>query len=464
MAHLACVLRLRRVGCDGMRVLCLGGGPAGLYFAISMKLRDPSHEVTLLERNAAGATFGWGVVLSDDALGNMERNDPKSTAEIRRHFAYWDDIAVIHQGVRTVSGGHGFAGIGRMRMLQILQDRARELGVEMRFETPFTTAEEYRRDYDLVVACDGINSVVRAEYARRVPPRCRQAPVQVHLARNAPEVRRRVHLHLRADRTRLDVDPRLPVRRRHRDRDRRVHPADLGRVGLRADDEGGDDRHVRARVRAASRRPCVDVECRPSARLGGVDELPADRLRALAPRERRADGRRRGDGALLDRLRHATGVRQRDRPGRVPAQRADDGSGLRALPGRAATRGAPAAVGGAQQPGVVRTGRALPRPRSGAVQLFVAHPVAADLAREPAAPRSGVAAVGGGLVPGSRPGASRAGHRCSRRSGCAVSSSRTVSWCRRWRSTRRSTAAPPTGTSSTTPSAPRAVPAWCTPR
>src|SRR5688572_28412553 len=148
-----------------MRVLCLGGGPAGLYFAISMKLRDPSHDVTLFERNAAGATFGWGVVLSDEALGNMERNDPQSTAAIRRHFAYWDDIAVIHQGVRTVSGGHGFAGIGRMRMLQILQDRARELGVEMRFKTPFTTAEQYRRDYELVVACDGINSVVRAEYS-----------------------------------------------------------------------------------------------------------------------------------------------------------------------------------------------------------------------------------------------------------------------------------------------------------
>ena len=147
-----------------MKVLCLGGGPAGLYFAISMKLRDPSHEVTLLERNACDATFGWGVVLSDDALGNMERNDPKSAAAIREHFAYWDDIAVIHRGVRTVSGGHGFAGIGRMLMLQILQERARELGVDMRFQTPFTSAEEFRRDYDLVVACDGINSLVRQEY------------------------------------------------------------------------------------------------------------------------------------------------------------------------------------------------------------------------------------------------------------------------------------------------------------
>ena len=96
-----------------MKILCLGGGPAGLYFAISMKLRDASHEVTVLERNRANDTFGWGVVLSDDALSRMQQNDPISTKAIRANFAYWDDIAVIHKGVRTVSGGHGFAGIGR---------------------------------------------------------------------------------------------------------------------------------------------------------------------------------------------------------------------------------------------------------------------------------------------------------------------------------------------------------------
>lgn len=147
-----------------MKILCLGGGPAGLYFAISMKLRDPSHQVTVLERNRANDTFGWGVVLSDDALGRMQKNDPKSTDAIRSHFAYWDDIAVIHDGRRTVSGGHGFAGIGRKQMLILLQDRARELGVEMRFETEFKSAEAYRKDYDLVVASDGINSLVRKEY------------------------------------------------------------------------------------------------------------------------------------------------------------------------------------------------------------------------------------------------------------------------------------------------------------
>ncbi|MBF9030308.1 bifunctional salicylyl-CoA 5-hydroxylase/oxidoreductase [Rhodobacterales bacterium HKCCE3408] len=153
-----------------MRIACLGGGPAGLYFAISMKLRDPSHEIVVVERNKPGDTFGWGVVLSDDALGNLEANDPKSAQAIRDNFAYWDDIAVIHDGVRTVSGGHGFAGIGRMKMLQLLQARARELGVELRFETPFDDVEAWRRDYDLVVGCDGINSVVRRTYADAFRP------------------------------------------------------------------------------------------------------------------------------------------------------------------------------------------------------------------------------------------------------------------------------------------------------
>ena len=153
-----------------MKVLCLGGGPAGLYFAISMKLRDASHQVTVLERNRANDTFGWGVVLSDDALGRMQKNDPQSTAAIKANFAYWDDIAVIHDGVRTVSGGHGFAGIGRKTLLILLQARARELGVELRFETEFRTAEDYRKDYDLVVATDGINSLVRKEYAQVFQP------------------------------------------------------------------------------------------------------------------------------------------------------------------------------------------------------------------------------------------------------------------------------------------------------
>ena len=153
-----------------MRVACLGGGPAGLYFAISMKLKNSSHDVVVIERNQPNDTFGWGVVLSDDALDNLELNDPKSAKLIRDNFAYWDDIAVVHDGVRTVSGGHGFAGIGRKRMLMLLQQRARELGVEMKFSTEFDSVKSYQKKYDLVVACDGINSRVRAEYETQFQP------------------------------------------------------------------------------------------------------------------------------------------------------------------------------------------------------------------------------------------------------------------------------------------------------
>ncbi|QIE57465.1 bifunctional salicylyl-CoA 5-hydroxylase/oxidoreductase [Pikeienuella piscinae] len=148
-----------------MRIACLGGGPAGLYFAISMKLRDPAAEVVVIERNRADDTFGWGVVLSDETLENLARNDSESAAAIRAHFAYWDDIAVVHDGHRTVSTGHGFCGIGRKTLLLLLQDRARALGVDLRFETEADCAESYAKDHDVVVACDGLNSKTRAAHA-----------------------------------------------------------------------------------------------------------------------------------------------------------------------------------------------------------------------------------------------------------------------------------------------------------
>ena len=153
-----------------MKVACLGGGPAGLYFAISLKLRQPEAEVTVFEQNKADDTFGWGVVLSDDALDNLSRNDPQTAKAIKESFAYWDDIAVVQDGVRTVSQGHGFAGIGRKKMLLILQERARELGVDLQFETRARPAADYQKDYDVVVGCDGLNSAVRSEFAEHFQP------------------------------------------------------------------------------------------------------------------------------------------------------------------------------------------------------------------------------------------------------------------------------------------------------
>lgn len=153
-----------------MKVACLGGGPAGLYFAISLKLRDPSHQIVVLERNKPDDTFGWGVVLSDETLTNLTANDPVSAASIRAHFAYWDDIAVHYRGERITSTGHGFCGIGRKQLLILLQERARELGVELRFETDIADIHTLKTEYDLVVAADGINSKTRAAFADSFKP------------------------------------------------------------------------------------------------------------------------------------------------------------------------------------------------------------------------------------------------------------------------------------------------------
>ncbi|MCH2164301.1 MAG: bifunctional salicylyl-CoA 5-hydroxylase/oxidoreductase [Marinovum sp.] len=153
-----------------MRIACLGGGPAGLYFAISTKLRDPSVDVVVIERNKPDDTFGWGVVLSDETLQNLAANDPVSAKAIGDNFAYWDDIALLYRGEKHVSSGHGFCGIGRKKLLLLLQQRAGELGVELRFNTEVLSAEDYREDYDVVVATDGLNSRTRTLYADTFKP------------------------------------------------------------------------------------------------------------------------------------------------------------------------------------------------------------------------------------------------------------------------------------------------------
>ncbi|MDQ3478884.1 MAG: bifunctional salicylyl-CoA 5-hydroxylase/oxidoreductase [Pseudomonadota bacterium] len=144
-----------------MKIACIGGGPAGLYFAISLKLRDPAHEIEVFERNAAGVTFGWGVVFSDQTVENLTANDPQSARAIADEFAHWDDIDVHLRGECVTSSGHGFIGIGRKRLLEILQDRARELGVVLNFEAECDPADSKWQGYDLVIAADGANSRFR---------------------------------------------------------------------------------------------------------------------------------------------------------------------------------------------------------------------------------------------------------------------------------------------------------------
>lgn len=163
-----------------MKIVCLGGGPAGLYFGLLMKLQNPANEVTVIERNRPYDTFGWGVVFSDATMDNLRQADPVSAQTIGDAFNHWDDIEIHFKDQSIRTSGHGFIGIGRKKLLNILQQRCEDVGVKLVFETfvqdDQAVAQQY--DADLVIAADGLNSVVRTRYADTFKPdidtrRCR---------------------------------------------------------------------------------------------------------------------------------------------------------------------------------------------------------------------------------------------------------------------------------------------------
>ena len=152
-----------------MRIVCIGGGPAGLYFALLMKQLDPSHHITVVERNRPYDTFGWGVVFSDATLDGMRRWDVPTADAIEVAFNHWDDIELHFKGHVIRSGGHGFVGIGRKKLLNILQARCEALGVELLFETEVDSDADFP-EADLVIASDGVNSRIRQKYAEVFQP------------------------------------------------------------------------------------------------------------------------------------------------------------------------------------------------------------------------------------------------------------------------------------------------------
>jgi anthraniloyl-CoA monooxygenase len=153
-----------------MRINIIGGGPAGLYFAILMKNSDPQAEITIFERNGPDDTFGWGVVFSGKTMANLREADEQSHAEITKNFEAWDNVDVLHQGTKISIHGNSFSGIARIRLLNILQERAESLGVTIHFRTEIGDVEKLRNECDLLIAADGVNSLVRSTYAGHFDP------------------------------------------------------------------------------------------------------------------------------------------------------------------------------------------------------------------------------------------------------------------------------------------------------
>jgi len=153
-----------------MKIVCIGGGPAGLYFALLHKKARPLDQVTVVERNAPGVTFGWGVVFSDETLSYLEENDRETHEAITAAFAHWTAIDIHYRGQCLRSDGHGFSGIARKELLRILADRCVALGVELVYSTEVDDHTKWTRGADLVVACDGVKSRIRDLYADTFKP------------------------------------------------------------------------------------------------------------------------------------------------------------------------------------------------------------------------------------------------------------------------------------------------------
>lgn len=152
-----------------MKITIVGGGPSGLYFAILMKKLDSSHRITIIERDGPNDTFGWGIVFSDQTFSYLKDNDESSFTNITRACQTWDNVDVVHRGKKITIRGNRFSGIARLEFLNILQERCRELGVEIRFNENVTEIGQLT-DYDLLVGADGANSLVRRAYSEFFQP------------------------------------------------------------------------------------------------------------------------------------------------------------------------------------------------------------------------------------------------------------------------------------------------------
>src|SRR5437660_3512051 len=153
-----------------MKITIIGGGPAGMYFAILMKKADAGHDITIYERNGPDDTFGWGVVFSGKTLAKLREADESSHAEITRNFEAWDNVDVVRGDQKISIHGNSFSGIARLRLLKILQKRCEDLGVRIKFRSEISNLDSQRQGCDLLVGADGVNSTVRQKFADKFKP------------------------------------------------------------------------------------------------------------------------------------------------------------------------------------------------------------------------------------------------------------------------------------------------------
>ena len=450
-----------------MRIAVIGGGPGGLYFAALAKQLGPDHEISVWERNAADDTFGFGVVFSDETLGGIAHADPVIHDQMEREFARWDDIDVHYRGEVVTSGGHGFAALGRKRLLEILQRRCADLGVDVHFSSTAPEVEQLSGDYDLVVAADGVNSLVRTKYADQFQPtldvrRCRYMWLGTDKVFEAFtfDILETPHGVMQMHGYPFDAHGSTFIVEMHDDVWRR---AGFDKVPAHDLAPGESDEASVAAVRelfaARARRPRGPGQ---QLALGQLHHRPQ---RALVPRQHRAARRRRPHRSLLHRLRHQAGHGGRALPGRLPARVARPDGRPRGVRAGAQGRGRLHPARGPGEPGMVREPGPVHPSAPDAVRLQHPHPQSPDHLRQPAAARPGVHRPGGRVVrrrlswrPGTAPG--RRARRCSRRSGSGSSTWPTGSSSHPWTCTSRRTACRATSTSSTSAARHSVVPAW----